>query len=416
MTSVSRTNHAESAARPASQTGIVVVGGGLVGLATAYALRQQNAGLKICLIEKETELGRHQSGNNSGVLHCGLYYKPGSFKAKLAVSGIRQMIEFCKEFGVDHEICGKIVLATNEVEVERLRELQRRGEANGLTGIRWLGKEEISEREPYARGVAALLVPEEGIVSFAGVIASLKEQLLRSDVEIVPASEVRSIRRQGSKQIVEWDEGSRCADFVINCAGLHSDRVARAAGLKPTCKIIPFRGEYFKLSEQGQRLVKHLIYPTPDPAFPFLGVHFSRLISGGIEAGPNAVLAMAREGYRKTDVNLKDLFETLSFRGFQRFLLRYPGSAVRELGNSLFQSVFLSNLRQLVPEIQQEDLLSTGGAGVRAQAIGRDGELVHDFFFEETDAQLHVLNAPSPGATASLAIGAHVAQRSLARL
>ncbi len=416
MTSASRTNNAVSTARPAAQTGVVVVGGGLVGLATAYALRQRNAELKITLIEKEAELGRHQSSHNSGVLHCGLYYKPGSFKAKLAVSGIRQMVRFCKEFGVDHEICGKIVLATNEVEVERLRELQSRGEANGLTGIRWLEKDEINEREPHARGVAALLVPEEGIVSFSGVIASLKEQLLRSDVEIVTASEVRKIRKEGSKQIVEWDGGACCSDFVINCAGLHSDRVARAAGLTPACKIVPFRGEYFKLSEQGQRLVKHLIYPTPDPAFPFLGVHFSRLISGGIEAGPNAVLAMAREGYRKTDINLKDLFETLSFGGFQRFLLRYPGSAMRELGNSLFKSVFLSNLRQLVPAIQKQDLLSTGGAGVRAQAIGRDGELVHDFFFEETDGQLHVLNAPSPGATASLAIGEHVAGLSLARL
>ena len=415
MTTSADTSTGAGSARPTSKTRVVVVGGGLVGLATAYALRQGNAQLGITLIEKEAELGQHQSGHNSGVLHCGLYYKPGSFKAKLAVSGIRQMVEFCREFGVDHEVCGKIVLATDEVEVERLRELQRRGEANGLTGIQWLEKDEINEREPHARGVAALLVPEEGIVSFGGVIASLKQQLLQSDVEIVVGSEVRNIRKEGTKQMVEWDGGTCAADFVINCAGLHSDRVARAAGLTPACKIVPFRGEYFKLSEQGQRLVKHLIYPTPDPAFPFLGVHFSRLISGGIEAGPNAVLAMAREGYRKTDINLKDLFETLSFGGFQRFLLRYPGSAIRELGNSLFKSVFLKNLQKLVPEIREADLLSTGGAGVRAQAIGRDGELVHDFFFEEADGQLHVLNAPSPGATASLAIGAHVAGRALAR-
>lgn len=403
-------------ARPASQTGIVVVGGGLVGLATAYALRRQNTMLKITLIEKEAELGRHQSSHNSGVLHCGLYYKPGSSKATLAVSGIRKMVRFCKDFGIDHEICGKIVLATNDVDVERLRELQRRGEANGLSGIKWLGEDEIREREPHAKGSAALLVPEEGIVDFSGVIASLREQLLKAGVEIISSAEVRRIRKDGAKQTVEWDGGSCSTDFVVNCAGLHSDRVARAAGLTPSCKIIPFRGEYFQLSEEGQRLVKHLIYPTPDPAFPFLGVHFSRLISGGIEAGPNAVLAMAREGYRKTDVNLKDLIETLTFGGFQRFLLRYPGSAFRELGNSLLKSVFLSNLRQLVPEIRKEDLLSTGGAGVRAQAIGGDGKLVDDFFFEEAPGQLHVLNAPSPGATASLAIGEHVADRVMASL
>lgn len=387
---------------------IVVIGGGLVGLGTAYALRQQQPDLKITLIEKEAELGRHQSSHNSGVLHCGLYYKPGSLKAKLAVSGIRKMVGFCKEFGVDHEICGKIVLATNDVEVERLRELQRRGEANGLKGIKWLGKEEIKEREPHAKGIAALLVPEEGIVSFPGVILRLKEQLLKSDVEFVVASEVLQIRQEDGKQVLKLENGSYSADFIVNCAGLHSDRVARAAGLKPACKIIPFRGEYFKMSKEGERLVKHLIYPTPDPAFPFLGVHFSRLINGGIEAGPNAVLAMAREGYRKTDINMRDLFETLTFGGFQRFLLRYPGSAIRELGNSMFKSVFLSNLSRLIPEITADDLLSTGGSGVRAQAIGRDGQLVHDFFIEQTEGQLHVLNAPSPGATASLAIGEYI--------
>lgn len=416
MTSNSRPGDKPLSARPASQTGIVVVGGGLVGLGTAYALHRQDPMLKITLLEKEAELGRHQSSHNSGVLHCGLYYKPGSSKAKLAVSGIRKMVSFCKEFGIDHEICGKIVLATNDVDVERLRELQRRGESNGLSGIKWLGEAEIREREPHAKGPAALLVPEEGIVDFSGVIASLREQLLKADVEMISSAEVRKIRKDGAKQTVEWDGGSCSTDFVVNCAGLHSDRVARAAGLTPSCKIIPFRGEYFKLSEEGQRLVKHLIYPTPDPAFPFLGVHFSRLISGGIEAGPNAVLAMAREGYRKTDVNFKDLFETLTFGGFQRFLLRYPGSAIQELGNSLFKSVFLSNLRQLVPAIRKEDLLSTGGAGVRAQAIGRDGKLVDDFFFEEAPGQLHVLNAPSPGATASLAIGEHVANRVVASL
>ena len=387
-----------------------------MGLSTAYALNEQRPDFKITLIEKEPELGMHQSSHNSGVLHCGLYYQPGSLKAKLAVTGIRKMVKFCKDYGVGHEICGKIVLATNDVEVERLRELQRRGEANGLTGIEWLDADGIKAREPHAKGIAALLVPEEGIVDFSGVISSLKEQLLQSGVEVISAAEVHNIRQEGGQQLIEWDGGQCAADFVVNCAGLHSDRVARAAGLDPGCKIVPFRGEYFRMSAEGERLVKHLIYPTPDPAFPFLGVHFSRLISGGIEAGPNAVLAMAREGYKKTDFNFGDIFETLTFGGFQRFLLRYPGSAVRELGNSMFKSVFLSNLSRLVPEIQEKDLLSTGGAGVRAQAIGRDGKLVHDFFFEEAAGQLHVLNAPSPGATASLAIGEHLVERVMARL
>ncbi len=395
---------------------IIVIGGGLVGLGTAYALLRQRPGLEITLLEKEAELGRHQSSHNSGVLHCGLYYKPGSLKAKLAVSGIRKMVKFCKDFGVDHEVCGKIVLATNEVEVERLRELQRRGEANGLTGIKWLDADGVRAREPHAKGVAALLIPEEGIVDFPGVISALKEQLLQLGVEVATATEVHKIRQEGGQQVVEWDGGNCTSDFVINCAGLHCDRVARAAGLRPDCRIIPFRGEYFKLSPTAQRLVRHLIYPTPDPAFPFLGVHFTRLIHGGVEAGPNAVLAMAREGYRKTDFHLKDSLETLGYRGFQRFLLRYPGSALRELGNSLFKSVFLANLRRLVPEIQADDLVAGGGAGVRAQAIGRDGKLVHDFHFEETAGQLHVLNAPSPGATASLAIGEHLAEKVMGRM
>ncbi len=394
---------------------ICIIGGGLVGLGTAYALKKKRADLAITLAEKECDVGKHQSTHNSGVLHCGLYYKPGSLKAKLAVTGIREMSRFCQDYGIDHEICGKIVLATDDIEVERLHELQRRGEANGLEGIQWLGKEAIAEREPHAVGKAALLVPQEGIVDFAGVVRELKRQLLESGVEMITATEVRRIRTGNGKQVVEWDGGSCESDYVVNCAGLHSDRVARAAGLNPHCQIIPFRGEYYTLSEKGERLVKHLIYPTPDPALPHLGVHFTRMIHGGIEAGPNAVLAMKREGYRKTDFSFRDVGETLTYGGFYRFLLRYPGASVSELANSAFQSIFLKNLQHLIPEIEADDLAVGGGAGVRAQAIGRDGKPLLDFAFEETEGQLHVLNAPSPAATASLVIGQHLADRILSK-
>ncbi len=392
---------------------VSIIGGGLVGLGTAYALRKKQPNLKVTLIEKEADVGQHQSTHNSGVLHCGLYYQPGSLKAKLAVTGVQEMSRFCRDYGVDHEICGKIVLATNDAEVERLHELRRRGEANGLEGIKWLEKEEITEREPHAVGNAALLVPQEGIVDFKGVVLHLKRLLLELDAEIITATEVRNIRKEGGRQIVEWDEGRCSADYVVNCAGLYSDRVARAAGLRPDCLIVPFRGEYFTMSEKGERLVKHLIYPTPNPGLPNLGVHFTRMIHGGIEAGPNAVLAMKREGYRKTDFSFRDVFESMTFVGFHRFLLRYPGASVRELANSAFKSIFLKNLQHLIPEIEADDLSSTGGAGVRAQAIGRDGKPVFDFAFEETEGQLHVLYAPSPAATASLVIGEHLAERIL---
>ena len=241
----------------------------------------------------------------------------------------------------------------------------------------------------------------------------MKRQLLESDAEIITATQVLKIRKENGKQIVEWDKGSRSADYVVNCGGLHSDRVARAAGLNPNCQIVPFRGEYFTLSKKGGRLVNHLIYPTPNPTLPHLGVHFTRMIHGGIEAGPNAVLAMKREGYRKTDFSFRDVFESLTYIGFYRFLLRYPGASLSELANSTFKSIFLKNLQHLIPEIEADDLAVGGGAGVRAQAIDRDGKPVFDFSFEETKGQLHVLNAPSPAATASLVIGRHLADRIL---
>lgn len=390
---------------------IAVVGAGLVGLGTAFALQRRFPRHGLLLLEKEPEVGRHQSGHNSGVLHCGLYYQPGSLKARLAVNGIRQMVAFCREHGIPHEICGKIVLATDEEEAGRLRDLEQRGLANGLEGLRWLEPPAIHEREPHARGKAALLVPQEGIVDFPAVARQLRTLLAERGGEIATSAEVLRVRPDGNRHRVETKAGEFAVDFLVNCAGLHADRVARAAGQSPDCRIVPFRGEYFELSESGQRLVKHLIYPVPDPRFPFLGVHFTRLIGGGVEAGPNAVLAWKREGYRKTDFSLRDAIDTLTFPGFYRLLLRYPTSAAREIANSLFKRVFLANLRKLIPEIAMSDLATGGGAGVRAQAVDREGRPLLDFRFAEAPGQLHVLNAPSPGATASLAIGEHLAEK-----
>ena len=390
---------------------IVIIGGGLVGLGTALALQKRTPQHSIIVLEKESGVARHQSSHNSGVLHCGLYYQPGSLKARLAVDGIRQMIAFCQQHGIAHEVCGKIVLAVDDAEATRLRDLHARGTANGLHGLRWLEPDEIAQREPFARGKAALLVPEEGIVDFPAVAQQMKKLLTDGGARVVTSSEVTAIRRSGSEQIIVTRDTEVRADFIVNCGGLHCDRIAEMAGLHPRCRIIPFRGDYFKLSERGERLVRHLIYPVPDPRFPFLGVHFTRMIGGGIEAGPNAVLATKREGYRKTDFSLRDVVDYATFGGFYRFLLRYPKAAASELINSASKSIFLSNLQRLVPDIQMDDLSSEGGAGVRAQAIDEEGKPVMDFLFEEAQGQLHVLNAPSPGATASLAIGEHIAAK-----
>lgn len=395
---------------------IAIIGGGLVGLGTAFALQKLNPQFDIVLLEKESGVAMHQSSHNSGVLHCGLYYPPGSLKARLAVDGIRQMIAFCREHGIAHEMCGKIVLAVDEAEVSRLRDLHVRGTANGLHGLRWMEPGEIAEREPFAQGKAALLVPEEGIVDFPAVAQQMKKLLTDGGARVVTSSEVKAIRRDGREQLVMTRDAEVRADFIVNCGGLHCDRIAELAGLRPRCRIIPFRGDYFKLSTKGERLVRHLIYPVPDPRFPFLGVHFTRMIHGGIEAGPNAVLATKREGYRKTDFSLRDVVDYATFGGFYRFLMRYPKAAASELINSASKSIFLSNLQRLVPAIQMDDLSAEGGAGVRAQAIDREGKPVMDFLFEEAPGQLHVLNAPSPGATASLAIGGHIAAKVASQL
>lgn len=394
---------------------VAIVGGGIVGLATAYRLQEVKPSLKILLLEKESKLAPHQTGNNSGVLHCGLYYKPGSEKAKLSVGGLKEMVAFCREQGIAHEQCGKIVVATDESELPRLENLWERGNANGLLGLRKLNPQQIKEIEPHAAGIAAIHVPQEGIVDYPGVCEKLGELIRKSGGEIKLNTRVQKIISEDSGKIIETNAGNFHAKFVVTCGGLHADRLVKAAGQKPSAKIVPFRGEYYQIKKERQFLVRNLIYPVPDPKFPFLGVHFTRLIHGGIEAGPNAVLAFAREGYKWTNFNARDFAESLSFPGLWKFLFKYPSIAGYEIWRSLSKSEFTRSLQKLVPEIQASDL-EIGGAGVRAQAMTSDGKLVEDFHFEEAKGILHVINAPSPAATASLAIGKKISERALAQL
>ena len=390
----------------------VIVGGGIVGLATAYRLLEAKPKAKVLLIEKESKLAAHQTGNNSGVLHAGLYYKPGSEKARCAVQGLQQMLAFCKEHGIAHDQCGKIVIATEQGELERLENLWKRGNENGLQGLRKLNPAQIKEIEPHAAGLAAIHVPQEGIVDYPAVCEKLGELIRKAGGEIKLNTRVQKIVSEGIGKIVETSNGNFHAKFVIACGGLHADRVVKISGQKPTAKIVPFRGEYYVIKKERQHLVRHLIYPVPDPKFPFLGVHFTRLIHGGIEAGPNAVLAFAREGYKWTDFNLRDFAESLTFPGLWKFLAKYPSLCGYEIRRSLSRAEFTRSLQKLVPEIRAEDI-ERGGAGVRAQAMTSDGKLVEDFHFEEAQGVLHVVNAPSPAATASLAIGQTICQRIL---
>lgn len=391
---------------------LLVVGGGIVGLAAAWKLQQAKPGLRVTLLEKESGLGRHQTGNNSGVLHSGLYYKPGSAKARLAVQGLQQMLAFCREHAIPHEQCGKIVVATSPEELPRLDALWERGNANGLKGLRRLNPDQIQEIEPHAAGIAAIHVPQEGIVDYPAVTRKLGELIERAGGQVRLGARVSGMTREDSGWIVHSTLGDFRAGFVVSCGGLHADRLVKAAGQKPTATIVPFRGEYYKIRQDRQFLVKHLIYPVPDPKFPFLGVHFTRLIKGGIEAGPNAVLAFAREGYRWTDFNARDLAEALLFPGLWRFMAAYPSMCGYEFRRSLSKREFTRSLQRLVPEIRSTDL-EPGGAGVRAQAMLSAGKLVEDFHFDEGPGILHVLNAPSPAATAALAIGEAIAQKVL---
>lgn len=389
---------------------IVIIGGGIVGLATAFQIIRKQKGVRIAILEKEPEIARHQTGHNSGVIHSGLYYKPGSLKAKNCVAGAAAMVDFCKEHGIPHEICGKVVVATDRSEIPGLEELLRRGTANGVPGLVTIGPERLRELEPHCTGVQALHVPGTGIVNYALVAKKYAELIKADGGRILTDCGVRGIAQDSSETVLETTQGAvKASGRVINCAGLYSDRIMRLAGQDNGLKIVPFRGEYYQIIPARRFLVKSLIYPVADPRFPFLGVHFTRRISGGIEAGPNAVLALKREGYKKTDVNLKDAFETALFPGFWRMAAKYWQSGFGEYYRSLNKRAFARALQKLVPEIQSPDL-DPAGSGVRAQALDKTGKLLDDFAIVQSKQFIHVCNVPSPAATASLIIGKQIAE------
>jgi L-2-hydroxyglutarate oxidase LhgO len=387
-----------------SRYNVIVIGGGVVGLGVALEITRRFPHLRLLLLEKEDRVARHQSGHNSGVIHSGVYYKPGSMKARLCVTGAAAMVEFCREHGIAHNVCGKVIVATLADELPRLEELRKRGEANGLTGLRMIGPEELREIEPHATGIKALVVPSTGITDYAVVCEKYAELISAGGGTVLTSAAASGIRRTANEIVVETSRGAFSTDSLINCAGLFSDRISRMAGDDPGVMIVPFRGEYYDLTPERASLVRALIYPVPDPRFPFLGVHFTRRITGRVDAGPNAVLALAREGYRHRDINLRDLASALAFPGFWRMARQHWRNGLDEWHRSLSKPAFVRALQRLLPEVGANDLVP-GGSGVRAQALKPDGSLVDDFQFVPSGKVLHVLNVPSPAATASLAIG-----------
>ena len=383
---------------------VVVIGGGIVGLATAMHLTRTLPRLRTLVVEKEPRIASHQTGHNSGVIHSGIYYKPGSLKARLCVEGAAAMVDFCKQHGIPHEVCGKVIVATSEDELPRLHQLLERGKANGIAGLRLLRREQLCDLEPHCAGISAIHVPVTGITDYAAVSAKYAELIDAQQGTVATSTEVVGLQQRNAEIIVQTTQGDFAAHYVINCAGLFSDRVSRMAGQKPDVMIVPFRGEYYDLIPGKEFLVRALIYPVPDPRFPFLGVHFTRRIHGGVDAGPNAVLAFKREGYRRTDMSIRDLTETLSYRGFWVMASKYWHHGMGEFHRSFSKRAFVRALRRLVPEVRESDLVADG-SGVRAQALRRDGTLVDDFQFVFADRMLHVYNVPSPAATASLPIG-----------
>lgn len=389
------------------QYDVVCVGAGIVGLATAMELCLRYP-VRLAVLDAEPRLAAHQTGHNSGVLHSGLYYRPGSLKARNCVEGRRRLVRFCAEHEIPHEVCGKLVIATEEAEIPRLDELERRGNANGLTGLRRLVADEIPHFEPHATGRAALWVPETGIVDYRAVAEAYARIIRESGGEIHLARRVRGIEVRAREVIVETAGETYSAGYLVNCGGLQSDRLARLAGLRPASRIVPFRGDYLELVSERRSLLRNLIYPVPDPRFPFLGVHLTRRVDGSVEAGPNAVLSFHREGYRPGSFSLADTLSTLLYSGFWRLAARYAKVGAREYLRAGSRRGFARALRRFVPEIGPDDL-APGGCGIRAQALDRGGNLLDDFAVLGDDRTLHVLNAPSPAATASLAIGEHLA-------
>ena len=386
-----------------------VIGGGIVGLATAMELLRRQPGIKLVVVEKESDLALHQTGRNSGVIHSGIYYKPGSYKARFAREGNRTMVDFCREYGIPHDVCGKVVVATRNEELPLLDNLFRRGLENKLT-VTKLTPEQVHEIEPHVRCLAGIKVPSTGIVSFRTVCLKYAEIIRQQGGIIKTANRLEAIQSTSGGHILETTGGTIEARFLINSGGLHSDRVARQAGAKVEAKIVPFRGEYYELVPKKRHLVKTLIYPVPNPEFPFLGVHFTRMIDGSVHAGPNAVLAFKREGYYMTDIAFADLFETLTYGGFWKLAKKYMKDGLMEMYRSLSKRAFIKSLQELIPEVTARDLVPTH-AGVRAQALRPDGSLVDDFLIIKKGSSIHVCNAPSPAATASLEIGKEVVRQ-----
>lgn len=387
---------------------VAVVGGGVVGLATALRLLQ-HARVDLAVLEAEDRVAAHQTGHNSGVIHSGIYYKPGSLKAKLCVEGREALYAFCAERGVRHEKCGKIIVATTPEELPRLDAIEQRGKENGLQGLRRLDPAALKEIEPHATGLAGLHVPQTGIVDYREVSEALAAAIRERGGAVETGAEVESVRREAGRFVLDTPAGEVRCNFLVNCAGLRSDRFARLAGVDPGLRIVPFRGEYWSLAPERAHLVKHLIYPVPDPRYPFLGVHFTRRITGEIEAGPNAVLAFKREGYTRFSMSARDLWDTFSYPGAWRLFAKHWRTGVDEWTRSLSKAALVRALQALVPEVRAADVVAAG-SGVRAQAVGPDGAMVDDFHIVEAENQVHVLNAPSPAATACLAIGRVIAE------
>jgi L-2-hydroxyglutarate oxidase LhgO len=400
---------------PDSRYNVIIIGGGAVGLGVALEITRRFPRQRLLVLEKESGVARHQSGHNSGVIHSGVYYKPGSLKARLCVTGASAMVEFCREHGVPHHVCGKVIVATRQDELPRLEELRKRGEANGLAGLRLIGPEELREIEPHAAGLRALVVPSTGVTDYALVCEKYAELIAAGGGTVLTSAAATGIKRSQNEIVVETPRGAFATDALINCAGLYSDRISRMAGDEPTAMIVPFRGEYYDLVPERAALVRALIYPVPDPRFPFLGVHFTRRVTGKVDAGPNAILALAREGYRHTDINVRDLASSAAFAGFWRMARQHWRKAMGEWHRSLSKRAFVRALQELLPEIREEDLVP-GGSGVRAQALKPDGALVDDFQFVPSGKVLHVLNVPSPAATASLMIGKTIVDLAAANL
>ncbi|MFD1142720.1 L-2-hydroxyglutarate oxidase [Larkinella insperata] len=394
---------------------IVVIGGGIVGLATALQIKRQRPGLSVTVLEKENRVAAHQTGHNSGVIHSGLYYKPGSLKATNCIRGYWMLIEFCEQEQVPYELCGKIVVATKPEEVPLLNNLYERGQQNGLEGLKKLTQAQMNEIEPHVRGVEGMWVPQTGIIDYVQVCEKYAQKFRELGGEIRLGEKVTQITPGNTLSVVVTDRNTYETKLVINCAGLYSDKMAQLTQRQALdLRIVPFRGEYYKIRPEKQYLVRNLIYPVPDPNFPFLGVHFTRMMRGGIEAGPNAVLAFEREGYRKSDVNLKEMYETLSWPGFQKVAAKYWQTGLGEMYRSFSKAAFTKALQELIPAIQEDDLIE-GGSGVRAQACDRTGGLLDDFAILETERAINVCNAPSPAATSSLSIGLTVSQKALSR-